>query len=113
MSIVVTFAPLKDAKEGRCCSLAGRKAWLAIGIPSAPRRDGATDYLSPTVESLVAELPIDPTDPLYGRVRDNRTFRHDSQLAMQDCECCSTEGSGLTLESLVVELPAHLLCGCV
>lgn len=49
----------------------GRAAWLVIGIPCAPRKSQGkdVDYLGTTLESLLVELPSDPSDPMYGRVR--------------------------------------------
>ena len=59
-----------------CC--AGR-AWLTIGIPTIPRKTGA-DYLTRTLGTLMEELPLDPTEPLYKRVRvlvmNNRPGNH-------------------------------------
>lgn len=56
-----------------------RRAWLAIGIPTVPRTTGV-DYLSPTLESLLEDLPLDASDPLYGNVRvlvmNNRPGNH-------------------------------------
>lgn len=56
-----------------------RRAWLTIGIPTVPRKTGA-DYLTLTLESLLEELPLDRSDPLYGRVRvlvmNNRPGNH-------------------------------------
>ncbi len=56
-----------------------RRAWLTIGIPTVPRKTGA-DYLTLTLESLLEELPLDKSDPLYGRVRvlvmNNRPGNH-------------------------------------
>ncbi len=55
------------------------KAWLTIGIPTVPRKNGA-DYLTLTLESLLEELPLDASDPLYGRVQvivmNNRPGNH-------------------------------------
>ena len=42
--------------------------WLTIGIPTIPRHNH-TDYLTPTLEYLMAELPADETDPVFGKVR--------------------------------------------
>ena len=39
-----------------------------IGIPTAPRNQDV-DYLTTTLETLLAELPSDPNDPFHGRVR--------------------------------------------
>ena len=44
------------------------KAWLTVGIPTVPRKNEA-DYLTRTLESLLEELPLDPTDPMYANVR--------------------------------------------
>ena len=46
----------------------GGLAWLTIGIPTFPRKDNA-DYLTRTLETLLEELPVDDTDPLFARVR--------------------------------------------
>ncbi|BDA42972.1 hypothetical protein COCOBI_03-8650 [Coccomyxa sp. Obi] len=55
------------------------KAWLTIGIPTVPRKNGAA-YLTLTLDSLLEELPLDGSDPLYGRVRvivmNNRPGNH-------------------------------------
>lgn len=55
------------------------KYWLVVGIPTVPRRND-TDYLSRTLSSLLEELPLDPTDVLYARVRvivmNNRPGNH-------------------------------------
>ena len=42
--------------------------WLTIGIPTIPRHSH-TDYLTPTLKYLMAELPSDPTDPFFGKVK--------------------------------------------
>jgi hypothetical protein len=44
------------------------KAWLVVGLPTVPRR-GDIDYLSPTVASFLSQMPDDPSDPFFGRVR--------------------------------------------
>ncbi|KAK9919149.1 hypothetical protein WJX75_009727 [Coccomyxa subellipsoidea] len=44
------------------------KAWLTVGIPTVPRKNEA-DYLTRTLESLLEELPLDSTDPMYANVR--------------------------------------------
>jgi hypothetical protein len=58
-----------------------RKAWLTIGIPTVPRRSGA-DYLLRTLETLLEDLPLDSTDPVYGAVRvvvmNNHPGNHSS-----------------------------------
>ena len=58
---------------------AGGRVWLTIGIPTVPRREGA-DYLTRTLETLLEELPLDVTDPLYGQIRviimNNRPGNH-------------------------------------
>lgn len=55
------------------------KPWLTIGMTTVPRRSRA-DYLSRTLETLMEELPLDPTDPLYARVNvlvmNNRPGNH-------------------------------------
>ena len=38
----------------------GGRPWLAVGIPTMPRR-GSVTYLTRTLESLMEELPADPT----------------------------------------------------
>ena len=40
--------------------------WILIGVPTVQR--ASQNYLISTLESLLAELPRDPVDPLYGRV---------------------------------------------
>lgn len=58
---------------------AADKQWLTIGMTTIPRRNGA-DYLSRTLQTLLEELPLDKTDPLYGHVRvlvmNNRPGNH-------------------------------------
>lgn len=58
---------------------AAGKPWLTIGMTTVPRRSRA-DYLSRTLETLMEELPLDPTDPLYARVNvlvmNNRPGNH-------------------------------------
>ena len=53
--------------------------WLVIGIPTVPRM-GNTDYLTRTLESLLAELTLDGSDPLFGEVlviiQNNRPGNH-------------------------------------
>ena len=53
--------------------------WLVIGIPTVPRM-GNTDYLTGTLESLLAELTLDGSDPLFGEVlvivQNNRPGNH-------------------------------------
>ena len=44
------------------------KLWLVIGIPTVPRRND-TDYLTPTLASVLDELPLNPGDSLYNRVK--------------------------------------------
>lgn len=44
-----------------------RQHWLVIGMPSTPRVDGA-DYLNPTLDYLLEQLPADPLHPLFGKV---------------------------------------------
>eukprot|EP00884_Botryococcus_braunii_P003153 jgi/Botrbrau1/12839/Bobra.0045s0008.1 len=43
------------------------KAWMTIGIPTVPRKGGA-DYLTRTVATLLQELPMSDTDPLFGKI---------------------------------------------
>ncbi len=43
------------------------KAWLTVGIPTVPRQNEA-DYLSKTLESILEELPLDTSDPLYANI---------------------------------------------
>eukprot|EP01138_Halocafeteria_seosinensis_P008389 gb/GECG01008572.1/.p1 GENE.gb/GECG01008572.1/~~gb/GECG01008572.1/.p1 ORF type:complete len:539 (+),score=43.84 gb/GECG01008572.1/:1-1617(+) len=50
------------------------KPWLLIGIPTTPRmartnRKMQVDYIGPTVNSFLAQLPRTPSHPLFGRVR--------------------------------------------
>lgn len=42
--------------------------WLTIGIPTVPRHNH-TDYLTLTLRYLMAELPSDPADPIFGKVK--------------------------------------------
>ena len=49
-------------------STTGTKRWLAIGIPTVPRPKSKV-YLLETLEIMLAQLPTDPTDPMFGRVR--------------------------------------------
>ena len=55
------------------------KYWLSIGIPTVPRKDD-TDYLTRTLSTLLEELPLDPTDILYAKVKvivmNNRPSNH-------------------------------------
>jgi hypothetical protein len=44
------------------------KKWLIIGIPTVPRGSGSLDYLSPTAEAILQQLPDNNVDPFYGRV---------------------------------------------
>lgn len=48
-------------------------------MTTVPRR-GSADYLSRTLQTLMEELPLDASDPLYGRVRvivmNNRPGNH-------------------------------------
>ena len=44
----------------------GRK-WLIIGIPTVPRT--SVDYLTPTVEAILQQLPDSQKDPFWGRVQ--------------------------------------------
>ena len=48
-------------------------------MPTVPRKSGA-DYLTRTLATLLEELPLDQTDPLYKRVRvlvmNNRPGNH-------------------------------------
>ena len=59
--IVLTPPPATD-------STSTTKAWLIVGLPTVPRR-GDVDYLSPTLASFLAQMPDDPSDPFFGRVR--------------------------------------------
>ena len=55
------------------------KPWLTIGIPTIPRKN-QTDYLTRTLSSLMEEVPLDPTDPMYRQVQvivmNNRPGAH-------------------------------------
>lgn len=57
------------------------QASTVIGIPTVPRRNG-TDYLTRTLASLLEELPLDPTDVLFRRVKvivmNNRPGNHSA-----------------------------------
>lgn len=44
------------------------KPWLTIGIPTFPRKEHY-DYLTPTLASLLEELPLDSSDPFFGRIQ--------------------------------------------
>ncbi|KAK9825323.1 hypothetical protein WJX74_009420 [Apatococcus lobatus] len=44
------------------------RPWLTIGIPTFPRKEHR-DYLTPTLSSLLEELPLDGSDPFFGRVQ--------------------------------------------
>ncbi|KAK9816773.1 hypothetical protein WJX72_004931 [[Myrmecia] bisecta] len=72
--------PANEAmQQGIAERQAGGKLWLTIGIPTIPRKE-ARDYLTPTLEALLQELPLDPTGPLFAQVRvlvmNNRPGRH-------------------------------------
>jgi hypothetical protein len=70
-----TAASVRAAKEALtgapCAGNSSAPAWLVIGIPTLPRRGGA-DYLTPTLLSLLSELPspglADPFGPQAVRV---------------------------------------------
>ncbi|XRB19636.1 glycosyl transferase containing protein [Pseudoscourfieldia marina] len=62
----VSTTPARDAISGTSAS-ADSPVWLAIAIPTVRRKDDA-DYLTPTLESLLAELPNDEADVMWGRV---------------------------------------------
>ncbi len=55
------------------------RVWLTIGIPTIPRP--GVDYLTPTLETLVHELPADPSDPMYANIRvvvmNNKPGQHE------------------------------------
>lgn len=42
------------------------KKWLVIGMPSMPRENA--DYLNPTLDYILEQLPEDPLHPYFGRV---------------------------------------------
>ena len=44
------------------------RPWLSIGIPTFPRKEHR-DYLTPTLISLLEELPLDSSDPFFGRIQ--------------------------------------------
>lgn len=52
---------------------------MTIGIPTIPRK--GVDYLTPTLETLVNELPSDDSDPLFGNIRvivmNNKPGKHE------------------------------------
>ena len=58
----------------------GSPPWLTIGIPTAPRNQDV-DYLSVTLQTLLAELPDNPSDKLFGKIRvivmNTKPGRHD------------------------------------
>ncbi len=62
MSSFQHAAPTKEAG-----GTAGRepKYWLAIGIPTVPRKQANTTYLTATLESLLDEMPGDPLGALW------------------------------------------------
>lgn len=45
----------------------GRRRWLAIGIPTVPRR-GDPGYLARTLRAIAQQLPARTDDPLHGQV---------------------------------------------
>eukprot|EP00741_Cyanophora_paradoxa_P005004 tig00000842_g4851.t1 len=55
----------RQLKEERS---AGRRKWLVIGMPSVPRA-GDIDYLVPTLDSILDQLPGDASHPFYDSVR--------------------------------------------
>lgn len=46
----------------------GSGVWLTVGLPTVPRRN-SVDYLTPTIESFLGQIPDDELHPLYGKVR--------------------------------------------
>lgn len=77
-AMVLSCLQLEEA-VARISEKGGGKAWLTVGIPTIPRKTGV-DYLTRTLETLLEDLPLDPTDPLYGKVRvlvmNNRPGNH-------------------------------------
>lgn len=68
-SIEVYQKAIKALEKDTEAGVSGqRKAWLTVGIPTVPRKNDA-DYLSTTLESLLEELHMDITNPLYARVK--------------------------------------------
>ena len=45
----------------------GDKKWLIIGIPTVPRT--SVNYLTPTIEAILQQLPDSENDPFWGRVQ--------------------------------------------
>ena len=62
------------------------RTWLAIGIPTFPRHND-TDYLTSTLQHLLAELTLDPTDPLFDKVKvlvmNNKPGQHSIYTKVQ------------------------------
>ena len=71
---VVVAAPAVPAAAAVAQASAGRpqqrqrRKWLTIGIPTVSRTKKGVDYLTPTLEALLGQLPADPADPFYGSV---------------------------------------------
>ena len=49
-------------------STSQQRLWLTIGIPTFPRKEHR-DYLTPTLSSLLEELPLDEADPFFDRIQ--------------------------------------------
>ena len=58
--------------------------WLAIGMPSVPRKNIQTqqpiDYLSKTLDSLADALPEDQADPYYEKIKIWPMNNHEGTL---------------------------------
>lgn len=78
-SSISCSAPCSSSAALTCSCCAGGRVWLTIGIPTIPRK--GVDYLTTVLESLVGELPGDPSDPLYGNIRvvvmNNKPGKHE------------------------------------
>jgi len=63
-------APRDNGGEVKSSSSAGSSGlpWLTIGVPTVPR-NSSHDYLTRTIETLLDEMPMDTTDPLYGQIK--------------------------------------------
>ena len=87
------------------------KAWLTIGIPTVPRKSGA-DYLTRTLSTMMEELPLDSTDPLFKRVRvlvmNNRPGNHTVfyKVCAFPPQACGMPGSRDAADLGVTGMPA-------
>lgn len=64
------------------------RTWLTIGVPTVPRRHSNTTYLTQTIESLLAELPLSLNDVWSGQVQvlvmNNRPGEHAEFAALKE-----------------------------